>query len=189
MPSKQEVGRRLRLARFRRNMTLKDVAVGSGMSATHISEIERGSTSPTIGCLQKIAAALGERPAYFVEDAEPELVKLTRRDERPQEYRCGVDGHVVMAQTVAGRAPWGTMHIAQGTAAVGEVIRRPPGTGEVVVLCISGMVRVVVEDETAVLREGDTMQFKLDGGYQLEPLGDDPAEAMVIAAYPGRSSW
>jgi len=49
MPTKEEVGQRVRLARFRRDMTLKEVANRSGMSATHISEIERGKTSPTIG--------------------------------------------------------------------------------------------------------------------------------------------
>ena len=41
MPSKKELGRRLRLARFRRGFTLKDVARRCGMSATHISEVER----------------------------------------------------------------------------------------------------------------------------------------------------
>ncbi|MCK4915882.1 MAG: helix-turn-helix transcriptional regulator, partial [Candidatus Eisenbacteria sp.] len=46
MPTKEEVGQRVRLARFRRDLTLKEVAIRSGMSATHISEIERGKTSP-----------------------------------------------------------------------------------------------------------------------------------------------
>ncbi|MBM3307873.1 MAG: helix-turn-helix transcriptional regulator [Candidatus Eisenbacteria bacterium] len=189
MPSKQEVGRRLRLARFRHNMTLKDVAVKSGMSATHISEIERGSTSPTIGCLQKIAAALGERPAYFVEESEPTRVKLTRRDARPKEYRCGTDGHVVVGETVTGGAPWSTMHVAYGFINVGETINRPPGMGEVVVLCMSGMIRATIEDQSVVIREGDTVQFKFDRGYRLENVGDERAEGMVIAAYPERSGW
>jgi len=189
MPTKDEVGRRVRLARFRRNLTLKDVAVRSGMSATHISEIERGKTSPTIGCLQKIAGALEERPAYFVEESEAPLAKLTRRGERPKEFRCDRTGRVVQAETVAGQAPWGTLHIAHGTAKPGEKLHRPPGPGEIVLLCAAGMLRVTVGDESAVLREGDTMHFALEEGYFLENVGEDPIEMYAIAAYPARVSW
>ena len=189
MPTKLEVGQRVRLARFRHDMTLKHVAVKSGMSATHISEIERGKTSPTIGCLQKIAGALGEPPAYFVEDVDESLVQITRRDERPKEYRCGTDGHVVVGETFAGGAPWGTMHIAHGTAGPGEVLKRPAGPGEVVILCLSGMIRVTSREEVVVLREGDTIQLPIDDGYELATVGDESTEILVFAAYPGRVSW
>jgi len=189
MPTKLEVGQRVRLARFRHDMTLKDVAVKSGMSATHISEIERGKTSPTIGCLQRIAGALGEPPAYFVEDVDESLAQLTRKEDRPREYRCGTDGHVVVGETVTGGAPWGTLHIAHGFGNPGEVLRRPPGPGEVVLMCVSGMMRVAACGEAVVLREGDTVQVSIDEGYELAVVGDEAAEIMVMAAYPGRMSW
>jgi quercetin dioxygenase-like cupin family protein len=64
------IGRRIRAARTELKLTLKDVEATSGFSATHISEIERGRTSPTIGALVRIAAALGKDPAFFL-DAEP----------------------------------------------------------------------------------------------------------------------
>lgn len=189
MPTKEEVGRRLRVARFRHNMTLKDVAVKSGMSATHISEIERGKTSPTIGCLQKIAGALNERPSHFVEHVTSSLVQLTRRSDRPKEFRCGAAGKVVCAETVAGGVPWGNLHVAHGVGAVGEVLARPPGSGEVVFMCVAGMMRVTVGGESNVLREGDTVQFALEGGYELATVGEEPAEFLAIAAYPGRAAW
>lgn len=189
MPTKEEVGHRVRLARFRRNMTLKDVAVKSGMSATHISEIERGKTSPTIGCLQKIAGALDERPAYFVEEASASLVQLTRRPERPAEYRCDTGGRVFVGETAAGGVPWGNMHVVHGHARPGDVCTRPPGTGEVVILCVSGMLRVTAQDEVAVLREGDTIQFHIEHGYEMTVVGDEPVEIFVFAAYPGRAAW
>jgi hypothetical protein len=43
--------------------------------------------------------------------------------------------------------------------------------------------------EAVVLREGDTVQLPIDDGYELAVVGDEPAELMVIAAYPGRISW
>ena len=48
-------------------MTLKQVEQASGLSATHLSEIERGRTSPTIGALVRIARALHRDASYFIE--------------------------------------------------------------------------------------------------------------------------
>ena len=55
-----ELGERLRRLRFARNLTLKEVEAKAHVSATHLSEIERGKTSPTVGALVRIARALGE---------------------------------------------------------------------------------------------------------------------------------
>src|SRR6266545_6251010 len=51
-------------------MTLKAVELASGLSATHLSEIERGRTSPTIGALVRIARALKRDASYFIETEE-----------------------------------------------------------------------------------------------------------------------
>ena len=70
MISKEEIGRRIKKMREEHHLTLKNVEAKAGISATHISEIERGKTSPTIGALIRIADALGKDPAYFIEDEE-----------------------------------------------------------------------------------------------------------------------
>ncbi len=74
MLTKQALAKRIREARHRRKMTLKQVEKLSGFSSTHISEIERGRTSPTIAALTKIAEALSKDPCFFIEDRELEEV-------------------------------------------------------------------------------------------------------------------
>jgi len=189
MPTKQEVGQRLRLARFRRDMTLKEVATRSGMSATHISEIERGKTSPTIGALQRIADALEERAAHFVEEQQRSLSILTRRGERLTEYRTDINGQVVSMEMLTSDVPWGTMRIVRKLSKPGEVFERPPGAGEIVTHCLAGMVRYTVGDRTHVLRDGDTIQFLLENGYTFENIGDANAEVIAFVTVPGRTSW
>ena len=44
-----EMGRRIKMLRIARGMTLKDLEERGGISATHVSEIERGKASPTVG--------------------------------------------------------------------------------------------------------------------------------------------
>ena len=78
MITKEALGKRVRDVRTRGKMTLKIVEGRSGLSSTHISEIERGMTSPTIGALIRIAHALGkETIAEYVESRETlELLQL-----------------------------------------------------------------------------------------------------------------
>lgn len=189
MPTKQEVGQRLRLARFRQNMTLKEVATRSGMSATHISEIERGKTSPTIGALQRIADALGERTAHFVEERAMKPAYLVRRDERARQFACDTEGRTIDFERLTGNCPWGTTHITRMVAGPGESYRRPPADAESVLICISGMHRITVGDESYVIRDGDTLQLHIDGGFFAENIGDDKGEVITISTFAARPSW
>jgi transcriptional regulator with XRE-family HTH domain len=189
MPTKEEVGQRVRLARFRRDMTLKEVAIRSGMSATHISEIERGKTSPTIGALQRIAAALEERPAHFVEEQSAPLAVLVHRKERMTEYRCDDNNRPVDMERLTADVPWGTLTVIRKITEPGDRLDRPPGLGELVVHCLRGMVRYTVKGESYVLRDGDTIQFALDDGCTIETIGDEKCEMIGFVSTPGRKGW
>lgn len=105
MLTKQALAKRIREARHKRKMTLKQVERLSGFSSTHISEIERGRTSPTISALVKIAEALEKDPCYFIEDRELEEVCLTPGDEKVQGYpaRAAVEVRALSTGVLAGR--------------------------------------------------------------------------------------
>ena len=189
MPTKEEVGQRVRLARFRRDMTLKEVAKRSGMSATHISEIERGKTSPTIGALQRIAAALEERPAHFVEEQSSALAVVVRRKDRTTEYKSDANNNPADMERLTADVPWGTLTVVRKVTEPGDVFKRPPALGELVVYCVRGMIRWTVRDESYVLRDGDTIQFTLEDGCTAETLGDDKCELIGFTACPGHRGW
>jgi transcriptional regulator with XRE-family HTH domain len=56
-----QLGKRIRRERTRQGLSLKEIEKRAGISPTHLSEIERGKSSPTVGVLTKIAQAL-DRP-------------------------------------------------------------------------------------------------------------------------------
>ncbi len=62
-----ELGKRIKQLRLSQGFTLKDIESKVGVSATHVSEIERGKTSPTVGALAKIASALQVNPSFLVD--------------------------------------------------------------------------------------------------------------------------
>jgi len=96
MISKEEIGRRIKKIREKEHMTLKNVEAKANISATHISEIERGKTSPTIGALLRIAGALGKDPAYFIEDDELEDVSFIALEDRNRKSLNRAEGVVEM---------------------------------------------------------------------------------------------
>ena len=77
-----DLGHRIKRTRESKQLTLKAVEDAARISATHVSEIERGKTSPTIGVLVRIANALGVTPAYFLEDEELGNVSVVAAEDR-----------------------------------------------------------------------------------------------------------
>lgn len=62
--------RRLRLAR---KLTQEDLAGEAGLAMRHLGRIERGTSSPTVAILARLADAMGVHPADFL--AAEELPK------------------------------------------------------------------------------------------------------------------
>ena len=92
MITKEEIGRRIKKVREEQHLTLKNVEAKAAISATHISEIERGKTSPTIGALIRIADALGKDPAYFIEEEELSDTSFVALEDRKKEKCTRVPG-------------------------------------------------------------------------------------------------
>lgn len=77
------VGRQVRDLRKARRMSLKQLSQASGLSIGLISQIERGTSSPSLRSLRALAAALDVTPLWFFNDGKPPLADegdiVTRR--------------------------------------------------------------------------------------------------------------
>ncbi len=82
MPDKRELGERIKRLRLSRDLTLKKVERKAKVSATHISEIERGLTSPTVGAMSRIAMALGVPASRLIERDTLPAASVVRGRER-----------------------------------------------------------------------------------------------------------
>src|SRR5213592_961197 len=85
------VGRRVRLLREGLNLSLRDLADRSGVSAQMLSQVERGETSPTIAVAGRIAAGLELSLSQLLRLDEGDGVSVVRADERLLGGRA--DGH------------------------------------------------------------------------------------------------
>ena len=174
-----ELGRRIKQERLRRGLTLKDIEAKVGISATHLSEVERGKSSPTVGVLEKIARALGTRSALLIDAASGLPVSHTR----PGHRRVVFNEHVtVRTESLSMSFPGAEISILLKTYAQGVAPLGPPHAheGEEFVHVLQGRLNVRVGDEDYLLDPGDSLHFKSTRPHAYRNGGD--GECIVFLA-------
>src|SRR5918997_3957153 len=76
------IGPRVRALREAMDLSLRDLALRSGVSAPMLSQVERGETSPTLHVAARIAAGLELRLSQLLRLDEEGMVTIVRADER-----------------------------------------------------------------------------------------------------------
>ena len=183
-PRRGEIGRRIRAVRLERRQTLRQVAGRAQLSATHISEIERGHTTPTVGALVRIAAALGREPHFFLEAEWLPEVSVVRGGAAPA------------AAAAPGRAVALTQGIPGGRLACARLVIDPGAEpapalsahGEVGGYLLSGRLEIRLGEELLELRPGDGFHLSADLPHALRNPGEAPAELVWVAINPAASS-
>ncbi len=158
MISKEEIGRRIKKMREEQHLTLKNVEAKAGISATHISEIERGKTSPTIGALIRIADALGKDPAYFIEDEELRDVSFIALEDLETSILERAKGSKEM---LTNSIPSGKINAQLITLAPNEAkdILLHSHEGDESALILEGTVLFSIEGAVQKLTEGDSIYY------------------------------
>lgn len=176
-----ELGRRIKMLRVARGMTLKDLEHKGGISATHVSEIERGKASPTVGALGRIALALGLRPATLVEPRLlPDVTVRRAAERRSHEVQWGsvsITAVTEPTQEACLSLHTFTLPIAR------EASLSHRHEGEEWVMVLSGVAEVRIEGQAFVLREGDALHFRAHRTHAYANLGSNPA-VLLVAGRP-----
>lgn len=179
----EELGRRIRKLRTDRRLTLKQVEQASGLSATHLSEIERGRTSPTIGALVRVARALEKDPAYFIEpDERPEVSHQTADGERATTLAPGVAAAHLSPGIPGGRLFAYRLALDPADGGVFELDAQDL-PGEASYLVRRGEVEAVLGDASLSLGPGDAAQATLGIAHRLRAAGG-PCEVIALLPRP-----
>jgi len=164
-----ELGERIKLLRLARNLTLKEVGEKAKVSATHLSEIERGKTSPTVGALARIARALGQEPAQLVTDDEAPPVSVVRHAGR----RTWTSGFAVLSSLSRAIHP-AELSLLEIEVPVGSrgPVDAPAETGEVLIIVLEGRVDFDLRGNVRILRAGDALHFDARDPHGLFASGE-----------------
>jgi transcriptional regulator with XRE-family HTH domain len=183
MLSKEDLGERLRAVRREQHLTLKQLEGSSGFSATHISEIERGKTSPTIGVLAKLAQALSKEPAFFLEEVQLREVAVVRAGDRkgiPKEL-SHIPGEYLTPGIPGGRLNAYMLHLEPGSSKTVEAKTYEGHPGEEGVLLLSGKVRARIGEAEFVLEPGDAIHYGSEKPHGFDNLHDGASEIILVS--------
>jgi transcriptional regulator with XRE-family HTH domain len=186
MPNKAELGRRIREERVRQSLTLKQVESRSGVSATHISQIERGITWPTVNALDKVARALEKNTSFFLEEVELPEVCRTSGDGTKILYS---EKPRVELKSLTRGIPGGRLHFYK-LVAYPDGEGDGDGDGEIMMHChegdecgwvLSGKIEVMIGEDKFELKEGDAIHFNASKQHGIRNVGDGVSESIWAA--------
>jgi transcriptional regulator with XRE-family HTH domain len=179
MPTKAEVGERIKRFRLEKNMTLKDIEVKAHVSATHVSEIERGMTSPTVGALAKIAGALGTEPSFFLEkNTFPRAMVVRRGERRTMSFQgWGATYHSLSPGLPRSLMSFLEVELEKGAGNLDVLSRHE---GEEYLLVTKGVLEISIGDERRILKEGDSIHYKSHNPHSIRNIGDSVCRAIWV---------
>lgn len=177
------VGRRIRVLREARGLSLRDLAARCGVSAPMLSQVERGATSPTLAVAGKIAAGLDLSLSQLLRLEEGRHVRLSRQSDR-KPVRSGGHRYEAVTPDLPGQRATLTLHALRSRAATGGAAAplHEAGSRETI-LVLSGMIALTLDGERYQLDAGDAITFDADLPHSIDNPGRGEATfaAMVTA--------
>ena len=177
------VGARVKSLREAMDLSLRDLAERSGVSAPMLSQVERGDTSPTLAVAQKIASGLDLTLSQLLRLDEDRHVVIVRAGKGRTRRRRG---HKLEELTppLPGQRADVSVHTLTPGAATGAADDPPvhePGSRETTVV-IEGTAELFIDGRRHELREGDSVTFDADLPHHFENNGDTDARLIAVVA-------
>jgi XRE family transcriptional regulator, regulator of sulfur utilization len=183
--STELLGVRVRALREAMELSLRDLAARSGVSAPMLSQVERGETSPTLQVAARIAAGLDLRLSQLLRLDESSSVTVVRRAER-RKGPSGARGHryEILTPPLPGqRAELSRHTLAAGaaTGGAGDPPMHEPGSRETAVI-ESGSVVLHCDGQNHQLATGDCVTFDADLPHHFENPGSQDAVLLAVVS-------
>jgi len=173
-----DVGGRLRELRQERNMSMRSLARASSLSTNALSMIERAKTSPSVSTLYKLAEAL-EVPitAFFRIEPERKPVVFCRASERSKvEFELG-KWEGLGGESFTGRVEPFMLTLEPGASSGSYNMLH---SGHEFVLCMTGQLEYVVEDQEYLLNPGDSLLFAAQLGHSWHNPASSVTRAVIV---------
>ena len=177
------VGSRVRALREGMDLSLRDLAQRSGVSAPMLSQVERGETSPTLTVANRIAAGLDLRLSQLLRLDEGGTVTVVRPSDRRS---GGADGHrwEVLTPPLPGQRAEVSTHTLQPgarTGGPGDPPMHEPGARETS-LVQRGTLTFVCDGARHELATGDCVTFDADLPHHFENPGEEEAVLLAVVS-------
>jgi quercetin dioxygenase-like cupin family protein len=173
---------RLKSLRELRGLSLRELARRTSLSASFLSQLERGTASPTLETMRRLADGLGvELPSLFSED-EHKSPRVVSIDERPTIHLGGASRTTLISHGLSRN-----FEVYETELAPNETTGSHPyahGDSEEIVLVLAGMIEVQVAEQVYKLTVNDSLSFQSDLAHIARNRSDRPARFIWIISPP-----
>lgn len=175
------IGQQLRELRRRHGLSLRALAAGADVSATLLSQIERGVTEPSLATVRKLAGVFGESVASLFDDADRPAVWVSRPGERSS--LMGPRGRVRYERLTPGN---GQLEVLRGTLLPGEASSDEPWSHPSVecAVVLAGQLTVEVGERTHEVAAGESITFDSRQPHRYRNAGAAEVEFLICVTPP-----
>ncbi len=177
------VGERVRALREAMDLSLRDLAARSGVSAPMLSQVERGETSPTLAVAARIAGGLELSLSQLLRLDEGSHLTIVRAGEGRSRVRAGHRTEELTPPLPGQRAD-ASLHELAPAASTGGPDDPPlhePGSRETAIV-LDGELTLEIDGEQHVLSAGDSVTFDADLPHGVRNDGTEPTRFIAVVA-------
>ena len=178
------VGTRIRTLREGMDLSLRDLAERSGVSAPMLSQVERGETNPTLSIAERIAGGLDLSLSQLLRLDEGDGVSVVRTGDRRSGGSARGHRYGVVTPPHPGQRAEVSEHVLGAGATTGGPDDPPmhePGARETAIV-LDGELRLVCDGATHHLSTGDAVTFDADLPHHFENPGKGDARFLAVVA-------
>lgn len=171
------LGGRIRQTRNHKAITLQELSDRSGLSKGFICQLENDKATPSLQALEKLSTGLGIPVAYLFLKPEEKLYVVRESEQSANSFLSeGVQMQLLSAKgrqlrmMVMELPPGAVLHGTEGHAHEGEECH----------MILQGTVKYHQGEQTAVLRQGDSVHFNGYIHHRVENFGHSLARILCV---------
>lgn len=179
MDTKAEVGARVREIRKARRLSLSTLGARAGVSASFLSQLERGLCSASFSTFRNISNALGIPLAELISDRTSITGRVVRADSRPQILQGPARKYLLSLP------PLDAIEIFLGQFDPGASTGPEPynhGDSQEFLMVLKGTVELEIDSVSYTLSEGDISEYRSSQLHRLSNVADVVAEVLWIVS-------
>ena len=172
------LGARLKAFRMSRQLSLRDLGARSGITASFLSQLERGTTGAAVSTLMKIAEALAISVADLFEDRPEALHRVLRKQDRLTLPQAEGYRKTLLSQQPVRDFEVYVGHFDPGGSTGPEAYTH--GDSHEMILILSGVVDIWLDGNRLRLMAGDCVEYRSSTPHRIANAADTPAEVQWI---------
>ncbi|MFA6867042.1 MAG: helix-turn-helix domain-containing protein [Clostridia bacterium] len=170
-----DIGARIKAIRLQRGLTQEELASRCELTKGYISQLENDVASPSIATLFDILNILGISLQKFFAEKKREKIIFTKEDYFESENGDGVSLWLVPNSQKNEMEP-----IILELPENGESIERTPFEGEEFGYCLSGKVKIVVNNGQFVYKLNEGESFYIDGKDEHKIINTHKGKSRIL---------